>query len=92
MNYVQCGCDQMCAHTDTVPHRKKLAYNERSFDYVQVWYACMCVWAFLDYATITRTYYTRTTHVQETPTDHTNVSKFGHKGGSACAFFLRQSA
>ena len=38
---------------------------------------------FLDYATITQTYHTHTTHVQETPTDRTNVSKIGHKGGSA---------
>ena len=37
---------------------------------------------FLDYATMTRMYHTHTMHVQETPTDCTNVSKFGHKGGS----------
>ena len=42
-----------------------------------------------DYAIgITRTYYARTTYVQETPMDHANVCKFGHKGSADCLCIL----
>ena len=30
----------------------------------------------------------RTLHIQETPTDRANVSKFGHKGSANCLYIL----
>ena len=42
----------------------------------------MCEWAFLDYATGIA--HIRTKYVQETPTDHANMSKLGYKEGVNC--------